>query len=60
MESIQTFGSVQNRGGGVPPRLVSRTRKPGVRQTAIENQARLVQSSYGPNTSSIRAASGRA
>jgi hypothetical protein len=41
---------VQNRDGGVPPRLVRRTRKPGLRHTAIENHARFVQSFHGPKT----------
>src|SRR5919201_5153217 len=48
--SMNVRGSVQNLFGGVVPRLVSRTRKPGVRHTAIENHARFVQSSAGPNT----------
>ena len=52
-ESMWTWrGSVQKVLPGVsPPSVVTRIRKPGVRQTAIENHERIVHSSGGPKTS---------
>jgi hypothetical protein len=47
IESMKVRGSLQNFGGGVVPRLVKRTRKPGVRHTASENHVRFVQASGG-------------